>query len=65
MVQWKKSKNHEVAGLIPGLSQWLRIQHCYGHGVGQWPQLQLEPLVWEPPCAVGEALKSKKKKKNR
>ena len=25
----------------------------------------ISPLAWEPPCAIGAALKSKKKKKKR
>ena len=31
MAQWlmNQIRNHEVVGLIPGLAQWVRIQHCH------------------------------------
>ena len=60
--------NHEVAGLIPGL------------GVGRrrsldlmllwlWCRLSavalIGPLAWEPPSAMGVAIKGKKKKKKK
>ena len=37
MVQWVMNPDsiHEDTGLIPGLTQGLRIPHCYGCGVGQ------------------------------
>ena len=73
------TRNHEVAGLIPGLAQWVKgssvATNC---GVGRrrvsdlellwlWCTLAavalIQPLLWEPPYAVGVALKRKKKKK--
>ena len=36
------------------------ISHCCG--VGWQLQLQLDPLAWEPPYAMGSALKKKDKK---
>ena len=69
---------HEDVGLIPGLLSGLRIWcccelwcrvadtiwiwHCCGSGVGQ-ATAPIRPLAWEPPCAVGVALKRQKTKK--
>ena len=80
MAQWlmNPTRNHGVAGLIPGHTQWVRIQRCRE----LWCRLQMQlgagwlwlwrrpaapapirPLAWEPPHATSAALKSKKKKK--
>ena len=72
------TRNHKVAGLIPVLAQWLRIPSiAVSCGVGRRhdsdPMLlwllcrpaataPIGPLYWEPPYAVGEALKRQKKK---
>ena len=68
----------EDAGSIPGLAQWLRIQHCcelwcrlqtwLGSGVGMAEAeaiALIRPLAWERPYAVGAALKKKKKKEKK
>ena len=61
MAQWltDPTRNHEVAGLVPGLARWVEdpallravvwvadtawIPHCCGSGVVWQQQLQLDP----------------------
>ena len=73
------TKNHEAAGLIPGLYQWVKgsgVAMSYGVGDRRRSDLALlwlwhrpvarapiRPLAWEPPHAVGTALKRQKEKK--
>ena len=81
MAQWliNLTRNHKVAGSIPGLAR-LRIRHCHecggGHRCGSdlallclWHRLVTTaptgPLAWEPPYAAGVTQRnSKKTKKN-
>ena len=62
MAQWltNPTRNHEVAGSIPGLLSGLRIRCCCGCGVGP-----IGPRVWECPYASGVALKRQKKKEKK
>ena len=79
MAQWSvnPAKIHEDAGLIPGLTQWIKgsgIAVSCGIGLrcGSDPTLlplwhrpaavaPIRPLAWELPYASGEALKKAKK----
>ena len=69
------TRNHEVAGWIPGLTQGSRVVVSCGVGrrcgsdptwLWLWCRLAatapIQPLTWEPPYAAGAALKSKKTK---
>ena len=60
-----QTRNHEVAGLIPGLDQWvknlaLRWLWCRLAAVAP-----IQPPAWEAPSATGVALKSKTNKETK
>jgi len=70
---------HEEPESIPGLSQWVKdlawpVSCDVGHRCGSdptflwlWQRLQttapIGPLAWDPPCAMGAALKRQKDQK--
>ena len=73
VVQWltNPTRNHEVAGSIPALAQWVEDLSCgVGGRSGSDPTLLwlwhrpvdtalIQPLAWELPYAEGVALQNK------
>ena len=78
VAQWLTNPaiNHEVAGLIPGLAQWVKdtgvvVSCSVGHRRGSdlallwlWCRpaavAPIRPLAWKLPYATGAAMKRKK-----
>jgi len=67
VAQWltNPTRNHEVVGSIPGLTQWVKdlaLLWLWHKPVATAP---IRPLAWEPPYAAGTAQEKAKKKKRK
>ena len=59
------TRNHEVAYLIPGLTQWVKDLALLWLWCKPAATARTRPVAWEPPYATVAALKRQKTKKKK
>ena len=67
MAQWltNPARNHEVAGSIPGLVQWVKAPVLLWLWCRPAATAPIRPLAWEPPYAMRTALEMTKRQKKK